>query len=41
MLKGYSTDNGYHGYVDGEYMQFETEDEYLNCIKEWSEEETK
>ena len=39
MLKGYSTDSAYYGYVDGEYMPFETEDEYYNYMKELFEEE--
>ena len=37
MLKGYPTDNGYKGYVEGEgYILFETEEayyEYMEAIK--------
>ena len=36
MLKGYPTENGYKGYVDGEYILFETEEayyEYMEAIK--------
>lgn len=29
MTKGYVTPNGYCGYVDGSYILFATEDEYL------------
>ena len=27
-MKGYFTDSGYMGYVDGEYMLFASEDDY-------------
>lgn len=33
MLKGYPTDNGYYGYVDGQYMLFETEEAYYEYMK--------
>lgn len=32
MLKGYFTDNGYCGYVDGEYMLFATESDYVEYV---------
>lgn len=32
MQKGYFTDNGYCGYVDGEYMLFATETDYYEYI---------
>ena len=32
-MKGYNTDNGYTGYVDGEYILFASEADYL----EWME----
>lgn len=34
MEKGYFTDNGFYGYVDGEYMLFATESDYIEYIKE-------
>ena len=33
MLKGYFTDNGYYGYVDGKYMLFETEEAYYEYME--------
>lgn len=33
-MKGYYTDNGYMGYVDGKYQLFASETDY----KEWLEE---
>lgn len=33
MLKGYSTENGYYGYVNGEYMLFATESEYYEYME--------
>lgn len=33
-MKGYATDNGYMGYVDGSYQLFASEIDY----KEWMEE---
>lgn len=33
MMKGYNTENGYMGYVDGEYILFASEADYL----EWME----
>ena len=32
-MKGYNTDNGYMGYVDGEYILYASEADYL----EWME----
>ena len=32
-MKGYNTDNGYMGYVDGEYILFASEADY----REWKE----
>ena len=32
-MKGYTTDNGYMGYVDGEYRLFACESDY----REWME----
>lgn len=32
-MKGYNTDNGYMGYVDGEYILFASEADYM----EWME----
>ena len=32
-MKGYNTDNGYMGYVDGEYIPFASEADY----REWME----
>ena len=35
MLKGYPTENGYKGYVDGKgYMLFETEEAYYEYMEE-------
>lgn len=31
-VKGYVVPNGYMGYVDGEYLLFATEDDYLNYL---------
>ncbi len=33
-MKGYTTANGYMGWVDGEYMLFVSEDEYREYIEE-------
>ena len=33
-MKGYTTDNGYMGYVDGKYMLFADEDDYREYISE-------
>lgn len=32
MLKGYFTDNGYRGYVDGEYLLFEGDEAYYEYM---------
>ena len=39
MLKGYFTDNGYYGYVDGEYILFEGERAYIEYISEMSKDQ--
>ena len=31
-MKGYAVDNGYMGYVDGDYMLFASEVDYLSLI---------
>lgn len=33
-MKGYSTASGYMGYVEGVYMLFATEEEYLEYLEE-------
>lgn len=33
-MKGYSTENGYMGYVDGKYMLFANEDDYREYFEE-------
>ncbi len=33
-MKGYYTGNGYMGYVNGRYMLFSSEDEYMDYMKE-------
>ena len=33
-MKGYSTANGYMGLVDGEYMLFASESDYLEYMEE-------
>ena len=33
-MKGYVTDSGYMGYVDGVYRLFPTEEEYLEFMEE-------
>ena len=33
-MKGYITPNGYMGYVDGRYMLFASEDDYLSYLKD-------
>lgn len=33
-MKGYPTSNGYKGYVNGEYMLFETEEAYYEYMEE-------
>lgn len=34
MLRGYPTESGYKGYVNGKYILFETEEAYYEYIKE-------
>lgn len=31
-MKGYSTESGYMGYVDGGYMLFASEDDYIEYL---------
>ena len=38
MTKGYFTDNGYKGYVDGKYMLFEDEESYFEYLETNDEE---
>lgn len=33
-MKGYSTSNGYMGYVDGEYILFASDQEYFEFVEE-------
>ena len=33
MIKGYVTQNGYFGFVNGKYMLFPTEGEYLEYME--------
>ena len=33
-MKGYSTEYGYMGYVDGEYMLFSDEGDYLEYLQD-------
>lgn len=33
-MKGYSTSNGYMGYVDGEYILFASDQEYFEFMEE-------
>lgn len=33
-MKGYNTASGYMGWVNGEYMLFATEDDYLEYVEE-------
>jgi len=32
MIKGYVTSEGYFGFIDGRYVLFATEEEFLECI---------
>ena len=34
MMKGYVTESGYMGYVDGKYMLFASEDEYRDYFED-------
>lgn len=34
MMKGYVTENGYMGYVDGKYMLFADERDYRDFIED-------
>ena len=33
-MKGYNTDNGYMGYVEGAYMLFASEDDYREYLED-------
>ena len=33
IMKGYHTDNGYMGYVDGRYVLFASESDYIEYIE--------
>ena len=33
-MKGYNTDKGYMGYVDGRYMLFASEEEYYDYMED-------
>lgn len=33
-MKGYTTSNGYMGYVNGRYMLFASEEEYIEYMEE-------
>ena len=33
MLKGFPTESGYYGYVNGKYMLFETEEAYYEYME--------
>lgn len=37
-MKGYSTESGYMGYVDGRYMLFATEGDYVEYVRGGEEE---
>ena len=34
IMKGYFTESGYMGYVDGSYILFSCEDDYLDYVEE-------
>ena len=36
-MKGYATENGYMGYVDGSYLLFADENDYLDYIRNTGE----
>lgn len=38
-MKGYDTQNGYMGYVDGRYMLFVSEEEYREYLSDSSDED--
>ena len=33
-MKGYTTDSGYMGYVDGRYLLFSSENDYIEYMEE-------
>ena len=34
-MKGYYTDNGYMGYINGTYRLFADESDYRECLEDW------
>ena len=34
-MKGYVTDTGYMGYVDGRYVLFASESDYVEYVRNW------
>lgn len=34
-MKGYNVENGYMGYVNGEYILFSCEEDYIEYIREY------
>ena len=32
-MKGYVTESGYMGYVDGKYVLFACESDYIECVR--------
>ena len=36
-MKGYNTDKGYMGYVEGRYMLFASEEEYYDYMEDYKE----
>ena len=34
MMKGYYTDNGYMGYINGSYRLFVDESDYKECLED-------
>ena len=34
MMKGYYTDNGYMGYINGSYRLFADESDYKECLED-------
>ena len=35
-MKGYAVESGYMGYVNGEYMLFASETDYMDYVENWS-----
>ena len=38
VMKGYNTDNGYMGYVNGSYILFASEEDYREYMAGWQAE---